>query len=306
MNKMRKLTLDFIERITDDTYELCHVLPDDNLSSRLSIISKCIEDGNRYPLTEAVTEWYESVRHNAATEAIDGLKRICADEGFEKEEVDPFFDRYDDELRMLIYDKDISDPVIELLKNTDDIPARIEMLSDYDCINSHRLESLAGYSYENSYFGHMVDALSLNPRKVKEILRANGEKAIGRYPDIWIRNGKEQVSYEVFYRELQNSCCGANLLTYIGKINLKELYDADFKIASVVVPKGNLCGLFSSMHGGGSLMGMELKTDVKIELRVTEYNGFRLRIDTCDTYSLKCAYEVCDSFFGQKIPIVEP
>ena len=42
----------------------------------------------------------------------------------------------------------------------------------------------------------------------------------------------------------------ANLLTYIGPVNLRDLCDADFKIKEVVIPKGNTSGLFSSMYGG--------------------------------------------------------
>jgi predicted secreted protein len=73
----------------------------------------------------------------------------------------------------------------------------------------------------------------------------------GRFPDKKYRDGKEQVSYEQFYQELINSCCGANLLTYIGKVNLQELYDAGFSLGEVIIPKGNCCGIFSSMYGGG-------------------------------------------------------
>lgn len=70
---------------------------------------------------------------------------------------------------------------------------------------------------------------------------------------------RNQVSYEQFYQELVNSCCGANLLTYIGKVSLTELYEAGFSLGEVIIPKGNCCGIFSSMYGGGSLLEMELK-----------------------------------------------
>ena len=50
---------------------------------------------------------------------------------------------------------------------------------------------------------------------------------------------RDRVSYEQFYEELINSCCGANLLTYIGRVNLKELYEAGFSLEEVVIPKGN-------------------------------------------------------------------
>lgn len=195
----------------------------------------------------------------------------------------------------------------ELIKNTDDIPVRVEMLSDYDCINSNWLESQDGYRYEESYFGDMVDALNLNPARVKKTLKEKGYKTCGRFPDKKHRDGKEQVSYRQFYQELVNSCCGANLLTYIGKVSLKELYDTGFSFKEVIIPKGNCCGLFSSMYGGGSLLEMELREDVRLRLEVKDYHGFRFRLDnerSAYECSIKRVYGVCDSFFGEKISLV--
>ncbi|KDS38108.1 hypothetical protein, partial [Phocaeicola vulgatus] len=224
-----------------------------------------------------------------------------------EEEVDKFFQEHEDEIREEIYDRNDSDTLRELLKNTDDIPVRVEMLSNYDCINSNWLESQEGYRYKESYFGDMIDALNLNPAKVKKMLVEKGYTVYGRFPDKKYRDGKEQVSYEQFYQELINSCCGANLLTYIGKVSLQELYDAGFSLGEVIIPKGNFCGIFSSMYGGGSLLEMELKKDVKLKLEVRDYHGFRFRLDNENSKyecSIKHVYGVCDSFFGERIALV--
>lgn len=145
----------------------------------------------------------------------------------------------------------------------------------------------------------MVDSLNLNPARVKKILTEHGYRAYGRFPNRKNRNGKEQVSYEQFYEELINSCCGANLLTYIGRVSLKELYEADFSLKEVIIPKGNCCGLFSSTYGGGSLLEMELKRDVKLKLEVKDYHGFRFRLDDERSKydcSVRHVYGVDDSF----------
>ena len=60
---------------------------------------------------------------------------------------------------------------------------RVEMLSNYDCINSNWLESQEGYRYKESYFGDMIDALNLNPAKVKKMLVEKGYTVYGRFPD---------------------------------------------------------------------------------------------------------------------------
>ena len=110
---------------------------------------------------------------------------------FDEHEVDAFFDEYEDEIRDEIYSRNDSDVVKDLIRNTDDIPIRVEMLSNYDCINSNWFESQGGYSYEESYFGDMVDSLNLNPAKVKKLLTGHGCKVYGRFPNCKGRNGKE-------------------------------------------------------------------------------------------------------------------
>ena len=44
----------------------------------------------------------------------------------------------------------------------------------------------------------MIDALNLNPAKVKKMLVEKGYSVYGRFPDKKYRDGKEQVSYEQF------------------------------------------------------------------------------------------------------------
>lgn len=252
--------------------------------------------------------WYCDAEWEAVRGIIAKLKEECTVfNDFDEEDVDAFFDEHEDEIRDEIYSRNDSDLIKDLIRHTDDIPIRVEMLSDYDCINSNWFESQGGYSYEESYFGDMVDCLNLNPARVKKILTEHGYRTYGHFPDRRSRNGKEQVSYAQFYEELINSCCGANLLTYIGRVSLKDLYDAGFSLKEVVVPKGNCCGLFSSMYGGGSLLEMELKQDVRLKLEVKGCNGFRFRLDD-ERSKYECSvqhvYGVDDSFFGDAVRIV--
>ncbi len=94
----------------------------------------------------------------------------------------------------------------------------------------------------------------------------------------------------------------------MGRVNLKELYEAGFSLEEVVIPKGNSCGLFSSTYGGGSLLEMELKKDVRLKLEVKDYHGFRFRLDDETFQSMNApsghAYGEYDSFFGERISLV--
>ena len=308
MEEQKTLTLDFVKSLMEQSYTLLWTDYNDNLDNHLDVIRKCLDKRNCESLWEKVDEWYSDAECEAVHGIIEKLKEECfVFNDFDEKEVDAFFDEHEDAIRDEIYSRNDSDVVKDLIMHTDDIPIRVEMLSNYDCINSSWFESQGGYSYEESYFGDMVDSLNLNPAKVKKLLTGHGCKVYGRFPNCKGRNGKELVSYEQFYEELINSCCGANLLTYIGRVSLKDLYDADFSLKEVIIPKGNCCGLFSSTYGGGSLLEMELKQDVKLKLEVKGCNGFRFRLDDERTkydYSIQHVYGVDDSFFNNAVSIV--
>lgn len=294
----------------DDNYSLSYVDYRESLDNSLDTIEKCLEAKNSDALHEKLDEWYSQQEYESVYNIMEDLKKELVKSGYKKWEAEKFFEENEEEIKNEIYSRDDSDPLKDLLRNTNKIPVRVELLSNYDCINSHWLESSGGYSYEESYFGDMVDALNLNPCKVKKILLEQGKKTIGQFPDKRSRNGKEQVSYEQFYEELENSCCGANLLTYVATVDVQKLYDTGFNLLEIVIPKGNKCGLYSSMQGGGSLMEMDLKEDVKIKLSKGKYPYYRLELDKWGTgynYSIQQTYGVDSSFFGKLFnSIIQP
>lgn len=300
--------MELVKSLMEDSHTLAWVDYRDNFNADYTLIQKCLNEKSPESLWENIDGWYNDSAWDAAKGIMEKLKEECIlFHDFDEEEVETFFGEHDDEIRNEIYARDDSDVLTDLIKHTDDIPVRVEMLSDYDCINSNWFESQGGYRYEKSYFGDMVDALNLNPARVKKMLVEKGYTAHGRFPDRKSRYGKEQVSYEHFYQELINSCCGANLLTYIGKVSLKDLYDIGFSFKEVIIPKGNYCGIFSSIYGGGSLFGMELQQDVKLELKPKDRYGFRFRLDNEKSEtecSIQHVYGACDSFFGETLKIV--
>ena len=298
--------MDFIRSVMEDSYTLVWVNYDDNLNENLDVIETCMKEKSAMTLHDKTDDWYRDARWHGVSQILEDIKSSCINDGFDEDAVEEFMDYNRDDIVNIIYERDDSDALGGLLKNTDDIPVRIEMLSNYDCINSHWLESQGGYVYPDSYFGDMVDALNLNPAKVKRFLTEKGITVYGRCHYRKSRDGKELVSYEDFYRELVNSCCGANLLTYIGKINLKELYESGFSVAKVTIPKDNCCGIFSSMYGGGSVLDMKLRENVTLELKIEDYHGHRLLIDNPRKkydYSIGQMYGVSDSFFGETVKL---
>lgn len=186
------------------------------------------------------------------------------------------------------------------------VPIRIEMTSNYDCINSHWLESSEEYSMD-SYFGDMVRQLGLNPQLVKGILKSKGYKVAGEWP---LRSDKDAlISYEDFLAEHRETSCGANLLTLIGSVDAYELLKLNHtKKMRVTIPKDNLVGLYSSMQGGGSMFEAKLLRPFTIEIGKSYdesgYLKYRLEIDNPhDNYSISSCYGVSSSFFDGDIKI---
>jgi hypothetical protein len=309
MDTKQEITMKMVTDMMDETYSLIYIDYRDSLDNRLDTIEKCIRNKSADTLYEDMDEWFSDNEYLRAVEIMEDLKKELVKTGYKKWEAEKFFEENEDDIKDIIFERNDSDPLKDLIRNTNKIPVRIELLSNYDCINSHWLESSGGYRYEQSYFGDMVDALRLNPHKVKKILLAKGEKTIGYFPNKYSRNGKEQVSYEQLYEELENSTCGANLLTYVSTVDVGELIESNFNLTEIIVPKGNMCGLYSSMQGGGSILEMELKRDVKLRLSPEHYPYFRLSLDKYGgresyNYSIKEVYGLLDSFYGKPMQII--
>lgn len=276
----------------------------DDLDDWHETFQECIEQGNSTPLVEKVNE----IDFDTSYAVNEVVKDVTSDllrfyELDEKDDLEAMLADVvlDDEIRNLCYENDNSDPLKGLLNNTSDITVRLEMTSNYDCINSHWFER--GYSYVESYFGDMVDALNLNPALVKKVMVEHGIDVSGRFPNKSNRNGKEYISYESFIQELLNSCSGANLLTFVGTMNAMDFYE--YNARKITFPKGNNCGLFSSWNGGGSMIEMELLRNFTVDISQSSKNGrgFRLKVDKADNYSMDSVYGPTRKFWGGQIKL---
>ncbi|MFI3290122.1 MAG: hypothetical protein R3Y66_08340 [Rikenellaceae bacterium] len=298
------LTYSAVVEMMDRSYTLVYLDHSNNLDSHTQIIGDCIRAKSPDTLFEQIGYWYDEAESGRVAEIIEELKALCTEQGYTEEEIEEVFDTHIDTLRDDIANRDDSNIIETLLKNTSPMPIRIEMHSNFDCINSHHFEG--SYSYDNSYFGDMVNALNLNPRKVKGIFEQSGVECFGEFPDKAERNGEERVSYLSFATEISNSVSPANLLTFMATINVAELFEAGFEVESITIPKGNSCGLYSSSQGGGSIMEMELERDVTLHLKgVSKFDHFDIAIDedSDSGYSLQDVYGVMTSFFGKPITI---
>lgn len=306
-----QLSLKQILSLTDSQYRLVDVHPDDSLNDYRNVLLECLEGKDRSRLNDLVEDIYADALNTRVREETDILAERCSKHfGIEREMVNIMFDFIGDYIADSIMEKDMSDPAKELAGNTRPLPATVRMQSNHDCMNSSWSEGQDGFRYADSYFREMIDVLFLNPRTVKNHLDAASVRTFGEYPDLPERNGHEAVTYEEFVNEVLNSPSGANLLTFMGKVNVSELYDKGFDISEVVIPKGNMCGLFSPYMGGGSQMEMELLRDVRLNVcgnaTINDTGiSFDLSVEGTDGYSIKEVYGVTDDFYGKEFTTVK-
>ena len=303
-----KITFEDLKDLLPTRTSLYYVDYNSSLDEHTDLIQKCIDNKNCDALYEAIDdEFLDSPEYSFEYYDKELISDICRKFDVDDYEAEEIFEEFRDEIRDHYYNVDDSNVLKDLVRNSRPINIRIPLYSNYDCINSHYFEG--GYAYRESYFGDMVDVLNLNPAKVKKMLLENDVKCYGTFPNYKHRDGKELVSYADFWQELQNSCCGANLLVFVGKVDIQDLIDNNFELKEITIPRGNNCGLFSDTYGGGSVLEMELQKDFTIKLDVprkkglTKYDSFSLLIDETNGYSINQVYGVSSEFFGNEIVI---
>lgn len=228
----------------------------------------------------------------------------------EKEVREALGDDFDDDsvdvpelVRDLCYERDDSTPVKDLLRNTSSIPVRVSLHSNYDSLESYWSASQGGLCYDG-YLKDAIDALRLNPAKLKQAMLARDVPHFGRWPNRPSRDGKEFVKYEQFLEEFENTTSGGNLLTVVALLDAEDLLKAPFK--KIRIPKGNNCGFFAPWPGAGSCIEAELLQDMEIELKSGGHDRWVIHVDKGGNgYSMDDVYGPTKAFFGDELTVVE-
>lgn len=306
---MEKLKIEWkeIENLIPQEVELYYVDYRDSLDESMELIQEVIEKKDPYILYEKIYDCYDSPNYDYYLKelSIDLQNRFDIDE----DEASEIIEEHYYEITDLLHVRDGSDILKKLARNSSDIPIRITLHSNYDVLSSGYSCGVYGYEYE-SYFGDLINALYLNPYKVKKMLNDMEITTIGKFPNYKYREGKELVSYEDLHKEMINHSNESGQLVFVATIDLKDLYKNDFNLNEIVVPKGNNAGIFSSWVGGGSVIEMELQRDFKINLnkKKSKYDYWSVKIDARrigNGYTIKEVYGVASDFFGDNIKILK-
>lgn len=211
--------------------------------------------------------------------------------------VDEWLDDFRDYIAELCYDRDDSDPVKDLLRNTRPQPAAAILWSNHEGLRSAWESDQSGYSYDD-YLKIVIDQLKLDPAQVKAEMCRNNMKVTGKWPRRASRD--PYVKLSDFIQELQNTTSNCNHLTFVGLLDLSVTQEFDGK---VVVPAGNDCGLFDPACGGGSVISMQLLRDFPVDTNKvidSDYDKFEVRLDAAFRYSINDVYGPTRKFWGSE------
>lgn len=296
--------------IMDEEYSLIYTDYRENYDNSGELIQKCLDAKSDEALYD--NHWESDARREGSEYVLENLQnKIMVADRYESLHpyIEDWLDMDDNKNKILeiIEDRDTSEPYKEMLGRSK-IRGRATLFTNYDCF-PHNYDMNNTYYYDE-YFKDMVDLLCLNPAKVKQVFNQKGIQTIGRWPNKPKRNGKEAVRYEDLADEMLNQCCYC-LLTFMGLMPLTDLYQNNFgEYKTIIIPKGNNCGMFNSWNGGGSLMEMELLRDLYIPVeftRKTEYDRCEICVDKprCGNgYCINEVYGLVSSAWGKEIKLI--
>lgn len=110
-------TVEEVIALLPETVTLHYVDYRESLNEKTELIQKCISNGNMDALHEALSDWYDDVYiMDEVTEELkeDIQRSFCVSE----EKAEEIYCEYEDEIRDAIYERDDSDVLTDLLRNT--------------------------------------------------------------------------------------------------------------------------------------------------------------------------------------------
>lgn len=116
------ITLDEAKELIPDRLKLVYIDYRDSLDNNLDGIQEAVRKGELWPIYESIDDWWIDCQYDGYGYILDELKDEL-ESGHEDEDIDKFLEEFDEEIREVIFDRDMSNPVKDLLRNTRDIVA---------------------------------------------------------------------------------------------------------------------------------------------------------------------------------------
>jgi hypothetical protein len=190
----------------------------------------------RDALLDKTTDWY-AYNDDAECEYIIAACKKAGVDGGDLTEDDS------DRLRDIIRERDTSDPLKDLLNNTDPIHTQVVLGNPWERFDSERYAD---------YFKSLLEFLRINPRDYAQA-RTFDYEDIPDWPNINYTQ-PPLVNFGEFIEEVENHTHYMGEWVFYGSIAPNDVFNLHKEGATFTVPAGGRCGIYDSCHGAGSTL----------------------------------------------------
>lgn len=287
VSSLPQLSYDVVAGFLDDKYYLSFVNYDESLDDNLDVISQCIKRKDSSYLNDFVLDAYMDQEREAVKEAIDNLMRRLSIAGYDDDDIDVFFEDESnlESLKEDIYSRDCSTLIEDLLRNTSDLQVVLYFKTPA-AYNKEVFIRDKDY-YDAEYLEAVGKLLNLDPDELSKACDLSGPLNYDFDP-----TKPSLVSIDDFVNEFNNNIGNMSSLAVLAQISPRDLYQAEFNIETITIPKGNTMGLVDNGFGAGSLLGMTLQQDMEVDLKSgnwelsLDYYGYSIGYSVDEIYGL--------------------
>ena len=214
----------------------------------------------------------------------EAIERLAKMQGFTAKQLEEMLDDamedWWDVLREEVQKRDQSTPFVDLARNKGNVIVKLELYSNFDCINSDYCEG-KHLDLQNSYLADVLRVMRINPKDYAACLP---EGYICKNGDDAFRGDPLIDPIDVF-NEHQELSIGPALFTVVFSLPAVEIIEYT---GLVQVPAGARVGFYGSFGGSGSIFETKLKADFIVDLanqHIPRKNGdpyWGLSVDECD------------------------
>jgi len=220
-----KTTIDFekdIKPLMDEKYSLIYVDRNDDLSNQLEAVQAAIHNPENNTLWETIEDCYQEHRWDSEEEAQNELRdAIMTKFNLEQEGADAIVSEHEDHIREIINDRDDSDTLKDLIRNTGDqvfFYSTGALIGDYSCPIKDRLREIKkalGIKQRDKSYDNSLEEMCYNAGYGGELVIYFTD-SIGDWLDWNNENAGKKIVFSGFHVAIIDTSNGSGNDTFIG------------------------------------------------------------------------------------------
>lgn len=225
------ITIEQVEENFPKIISLTYVDYRESFDDNEDVIQKAISEGEDYHIYDKIDEWYDDQKH----ETIRGIKkeirkRIQSEYNLKKHEAKSVIEYYDDEINNLIYEKDDSTTMQDLLRNTGTIVAH------YD----------TGYEMESDSWQWSKEKIESEVNTIKALLHIS-----------------ESTKYDdALFQMIAQATYGGSLLIYF-EMDVNKFLSVKEEQKTIVF-NNSMIGVIDHNNGSGDVLEIPIEETLKL------------------------------------------